>query len=1148
GSIRDTVIMYVRPTGLTSADQQFTSLTDVEMFKSQMKPATAFTSLDRCLSQIIMLENGVSHSQLRLWPNNDTAMGHTRAVLSRFYNIRMLPGEYRTNCGDKAQTAYRYLPWNVVYSPGWERGIKVESHYSNPESLCVVNLELGDYENNFGEGVGVLRGNNLFRLWQPVSRGGSVSNTTRRIERWYPVFSHVEFNRLKITSIPFSPETQVAPTVFTKGPGVDIVGLRFLNNLFYSVDSLDENRDNNNSLTSRRVSGMLYGRGISVGGTLDNIIYAGNIFHRMVRLFTQGNKTSKMDYSGGMMYYNNTFFKWRYGKYDNGINDKWAHEGLLSKVTYINNIADSAATPYSGWGTSNAGYLLNDSAKNIFALNNTFQWLDIVPHGSSLHKIAITSPAASGGADVISLDSVWRSDFYGVKTSGSRHRGACVPAPSNPLALQLSLDTLYTPGFRTVKVKILNKGALAGDVDTIRIFRDTSFFIRNPYKSADKAYTSASTPDSYYSANVPKSYYYFTVVVGVKQSNGNVSWSNIDPVMNGAMIKLPDAYPPQFGFSISDTLNGTRIGADSLRLRIYSPFSRGQSRENDLKKVWVFSGTDSSAIVNAFSSHDTLSSYSSYSYISSIHPLGYPIYADTSDTIVFAGLAENTTYYIAAVSTDSANNFCTKDTVIKYMSSFKTKQAPANVLRISADTIAGDPQRISVTISGFSALSSIPKIDSANVRLFVRFTNYVFNGSSRPNNVSFRDSVINIKGGLASGKWVGVINQIPVNPSTKDTTVYLSVSVASADGYYSRIAMDTNTFFIRTARTPDGQAINMSGVTIDAARPTDAQLLNGLYISYKLSNLDAIPQRDRSTMRIKVMWDTSDAYVLDPNLQISGQEILYPADLLSNETSYRVVSRGVLPGRRYHVAAFAQDTAGNWSTATRIKDTVSTPANLAKPLNRTWGLTINGYNNLRLNIPTGFFSNVTPSTIDSNDLRGIGIWILDTSVSGNGRTLNVDTLLRKGGAGLGEEHRFIFLDSAQLMALDNPERGTNQGVLDTAVLRHNKQYYIICSPLNMYNNWGSTVLETSRFYRATAFDTTLISRPPNKCQLTVTAMKDPDSVKVNWQLESNRYYDNDSLIKGYVEYDSVYLFYRTDGSYPTRVGNDSVTGVRVSAF
>ncbi|MBL8026289.1 MAG: hypothetical protein JNL74_07750, partial [Fibrobacteres bacterium] len=381
-----------------------------------------------------------------------------------------------------------------------------------------------------------------------------------------------------------------------------------------------------------------------------------------------------------------------------------------------------------------------------------------------------------------------------------------------------------------------------------------------------------------------------------------------------------------------------------------------------------------------------------------------------------------------------------------------------------------------------------------------------------------------------------------------DTTVYISVTIPSIDGYYSRIVQDTNTAFRRTPRNPDREAIVMSAVTIDAARPTDAELLNGLYISYKLGNLDAIPQRDRSTMHIKVMWDTSDAYVLDPNLQIPGQEILYPADLLSNETSYRVVSRGVLPGRKYHVAAFALDTAGNWSTATRIKDTVSTPVNLAKPLNRTWSLAINGYNNIRINVPTEFFTDATPSSIDSNDLRGIGIWIIDTSASGYGSALNIDALLRSGGVGLGSEHRFIFLDSLQLVALDNPARGANRGVIDTSILRHNKRYNIICSPQNMFNNWGSAVLGSSQFYRATDFDSSLISRPPNKCQLTVTAMKDPDSVKVNWQIESNRYYDNDSLIKGYIDYDSVFLYYRTDGSVPTRVGNDSVAGVRIAAF
>ncbi|MBL8028149.1 MAG: T9SS type A sorting domain-containing protein, partial [Fibrobacteres bacterium] len=148
-------------------------------------------------------------------------------------------------------------------------------------------------------------------------------------------------------------------------------------------------------------------------------------------------------------------------------------------------------------------------------------------------------------------------------------------------------------------------------------------------------------------------------------------------------------------------------------------------------------------------------------------------------------------------------------------------------------------------------------------------------------------------------------------------------------------------------------------------------------------------------------------------------------------------------------------------------------------------------------------------------------------------------------AGLGSEHRYIFLDSAQLVALDNPARGANRGVIDTSVLRHNKRYNIICSPQNMFNNWASVVPEASQFYRATAFDSSLIGRPANKCSLSVVAMKDPDSVKVSWS-NPYRYYDTNT--SSYIDYDSVIVYYRTDGQYPTRVGNDSVVGIRLAAF
>jgi hypothetical protein len=310
-------------------------------------------------------------------------------------------------------------------------------------------------------------------------------------------------------------------------------------------------------------------------------------------------------------------------------------------------------------------------------------------------------------------------------------------------------------------------------------------------------------------------YYFFTVVVGVKQDNGNVSWSGINPSVNGAMIMLPDAVPPRFAFVINDE----KVAADSIRFKIYSPVNYGLPREPDLKKVWIHVNTDSAALVAGI--YDTLLSYASYDYIKGLDITGY-IYADTSDEIIMTNLQQNTRYFIAAVSMDSSTNMCVGDTVVKYMRSFRTKQAPQNVLRVSADTIAGNPDKLLVTISQFGALPSSPVIDSVSgVRLFVRYTGYVTAGGTSLNTSTFRDSLINIRTSIVGGNWVGTISRLPV-----DSTIFLSVTVKSVDGYYSRIAIDTNTFSIRTPRNPDNIGPNLSGVALDATRPVLPAHLN----------------------------------------------------------------------------------------------------------------------------------------------------------------------------------------------------------------------------------------------------------------------------------------------------------------------------------
>ncbi|MBL8028742.1 MAG: hypothetical protein JNL74_20120, partial [Fibrobacteres bacterium] len=247
---------------------------------------------------------------------------------------------------------------------------------------------------------------------------------------------------------------------------------------------------------------------------------------------------------------------------------------------------------------------------------------------------------------------------------------------------------------------------------------------------------------------------------------------------------------------------------------------------------------------------------------------------------------------------------------------------PSNALRLKIVSECPEPNWILAEISNFNAIVSYYPLDSTKIRLFFRYTRYVTNPLQQMNSTTYRDTLIDIRTSLVNGKWVGRIGPFP-----NDTTIFASVSIADVNGEYSRIAIDTNTFFIRTLRLGicDREAINFSSVRIDAKIPDDIQHKDGLYLSYKLSNLNSILNPDRRTMIVKVMWDTSDAYVLDPNLQIPGQQILNPADLLYDSTEYRIVSKGVFPGQKYHVTAFAMDTLGHWSTATRIKDTVTTP-------------------------------------------------------------------------------------------------------------------------------------------------------------------------------------------------------------------------------
>ncbi|MFH0919758.1 MAG: T9SS type A sorting domain-containing protein [Fibrobacterota bacterium] len=58
-------------------------------------------------------------------------------------------------------------------------------------------------------------------------------------------------------------------------------------------------------------------------------------------------------------------------------------------------------------------------------------------------------------------------------------------------------------------------------------------------------------------------------------------------------------------------------------------------------------------------------------------------------------------------------------------------------------------------------------------------------------------------------------------------------------------------------------------------------------------------------------------------------------------------------------------------------------------------------------------------------------------------------------------------------------------------------------------------------------------------------MKDPDSVKVDWKLPSAYYFD--VAVDTFVNYDSVLVYYKTDGTYPERQGN-AITGTRLAGF
>ncbi|MBL8029099.1 MAG: T9SS type A sorting domain-containing protein [Fibrobacteres bacterium] len=660
-AVVDTVVMYVRPTGVDSDDARFTNVTEAATFKTVMTPSTAFTSIDRCFNQIIMLENGITHSQLLDYSKSDTAMGKTRAVLTRFYNIRMLPGEYQTNWGDRARSSNRIVPWNVLFSPGWERSIKIESHYTNPDSQCVINVQPNNYETNFGSGIAAANGNNFMRTWSPFAVGGTYGNNIR-LERWFPSLSHIEISGLKFTGTKTTKETGVSSAVAFLADGVNINGIRFINNIFYSQDSTDYYTMGKRKLSTIFASSYIVDKGVT--SPVDNIVFAGNIMHRLNNFNSGYLSQSVQDYSGGMIFVNNSLYKW-------ANSDIWSSRGMIGKVICFNNITDSAPNPYTSRFSYRSGFISSDSGNNIYAFQNQFRWLDTIPNTSYLHRIHISSPAAESGKKLLAIASIRNTDLYGIPNGSLQYVGATVSAPDNPISLQVSFDTLHTPGSRTIKVNILNKGLISAAIDTIKIFRNPYSYVRNPYSVSDVSYDRASLPELYYSANVPETYYSFTVAVGVKQNNGNVNWSNIDPVLNGARIMLCDCSPPYLAFTISNIDQGTLVSKDSIAFKVFSPFSRGLVREPDIKKVFVFMSSDSASLITSL--RDTTQRKFEYQYIAQVHPFLGTIYNDTSSTFVAKGLKPNTRYFIAAVSMDSSANLCLLDSVKKYIVSFTTK-------------------------------------------------------------------------------------------------------------------------------------------------------------------------------------------------------------------------------------------------------------------------------------------------------------------------------------------------------------------------------------------------------------------------------------------------------------------------------------------
>jgi hypothetical protein len=306
-------------------------------FKDGTSINSPFNSIDRAITQIIMFENNVTHAQANR--GNDTTMDTTKAIASRSYVFKMLPGEYMHRWGDGSVSGSSNDTLNRVHFPDWDRSLTIESYYTNIDSYCVYNIQSGSYSS-------------ALRI-APLEMYTYASGAGYGFIRKYHIPGHYTINRLKITSALHKIESPTGATIFgVAGGSHSFVGVRFTNNICYSMDSTQFK-----TIGRRYLQCMYYGHMFSGGSFFhhfDNHFFANNLFHRMYRWSAYQIRTQPFDYCVGTHLINNTHFNWRGGQY-------WTGHGHYGKISVYNSIIDSSTNPWDHRFTNPSQSILADT-------------------------------------------------------------------------------------------------------------------------------------------------------------------------------------------------------------------------------------------------------------------------------------------------------------------------------------------------------------------------------------------------------------------------------------------------------------------------------------------------------------------------------------------------------------------------------------------------------------------------------------------------------------------------------------------------------------------------------------------------------------------------------------------------------------------